>query len=208
MEIRDQGHGMTLDDLSEVFLRIGTNSRRKHNRRGAKHLGDKGIGRLSAMRIGDRYERNNVKSTVTGVGTSLDIDWSWFDDDERHRRRRLRHSSRSGADKKVRPERIGHRPSESQHCMMIGRITRFAEILQGKIARMLDPFEPGSANRLIVARHNGVRVLVPSIPTQTPGCRPRGLPRRVQRAGRHAHAQGRDRLSITAQEAGSRPSRP
>ena len=39
----------------------------------------------------------------------------------------------------------------------------FKDILQGQIARMIDPFVPGLANRLIVARYNGTRVQIPSI---------------------------------------------
>ena len=41
---------------------------------------------------------------------------------------------------------------------------RFNELLDGQIARFIDPFEAGLANRLLVARHNGRRVMVPSIP--------------------------------------------
>ena len=41
---------------------------------------------------------------------------------------------------------------------------RFKELLDGKIARLMDPFEAGSANRLLMARQNGRRVLIPSIP--------------------------------------------
>ena len=163
VEIRDQGHGMTLEDLSEIFLRIGTNSRRKHNRRGAKHLGDKGIGRLSAMRIGDLLSVT-TSSQEDSCWNILDIDWSWFDDD----------GDTDAADYDITPERGDKKadPNESGTAIRIAALhddwtyPRFAEILQGKIARMLDPFEPGSANSLIVARHNGVRVLVPSIPTK------------------------------------------
>ena len=36
--------------------------------------------------------------------------------------------------------------------------------MDGKIARFMDPFEAGLANRLLVARHNGKRVMIPSIP--------------------------------------------
>ena len=163
LEIRDQGHGMTLDDLSEVFLRIGTNSRRKHNRRGAKHLGDKGIGRLSAMRIGDRMSVT-TSTEDDSCWNRLDIDWSWFDDD----------GDTDAVDYEISPEPSDEKTDsrESGTTIRVAALhddwayPRFAEILQGKIARMLDPFEPGSANRLIVARHNGVRVLVPSIPTK------------------------------------------
>jgi signal transduction histidine kinase len=43
---------------------------------------------------------------------------------------------------------------------------RFETIFQGRIARMVDPFEPGRANRLLVVRHNNRRIAIPSIPTE------------------------------------------
>ncbi|MDD9981070.1 MAG: ATP-binding protein [Gammaproteobacteria bacterium] len=61
--IRDRGEGMSLDDLQKVYLRIGTRNRRRQNEGGATKLGDKGIGRLSAMRLGDTLR---VKTTKAG----------------------------------------------------------------------------------------------------------------------------------------------
>ena len=52
IEVRDTGHGMSFDELSEIFLRIGTSSRRKENLQGAQNLGDKGIGRPVRHAIG------------------------------------------------------------------------------------------------------------------------------------------------------------
>ena len=39
IEVRDSGHGMSLKELSDVFLRIGTSSRRKDNLAGAQTPG-------------------------------------------------------------------------------------------------------------------------------------------------------------------------
>lgn len=161
IEIRDTGHGMSHDDLINVFLRIGTYSRRKENLDGARNLGDKGIGRLSAMRLGDRLQvkTSNNRELYWNL---LDIDWSLFsqngdiDADEIH----------------FEPEIGDEKAGRDEHGTII-RISalrgdwdavRFTDLLQGRIARMVDPFVPGRANRLIVARHNGKRVLVPSIP--------------------------------------------
>ena len=41
---------------------------------------------------------------------------------------------------------------------------RFNEMLDGKIARFIDPFEAGLANKLLIAKHNGRRAMIPSIP--------------------------------------------
>lgn len=163
IEVRDSGHGMSLKELSDVFLRIGTSSRRKDNLAGARHLGDKGIGRLSAMRLGNRLQVKTSRNTDR-YWNLLDIDWTrFFHDDD------------IDADAiTIEPEIGDEKPEATEHGATIRisdllgdwDLARFSDVLQGKIARMIDPFVPGLANRLIVARHNGTRVQVPSIPRE------------------------------------------
>ena len=159
--VEDEGEGMSLRDLKDVFLRIGTLSRREQNDRGATMLGDKGIGRLSAMRLGDRLQ---VKSTKSGekCWNLLRIDWSEFSHSD----------EKLVSDVQVKPRRwkLKEDQATSGTRITISDLnadwtwTRFNELLEGRIARLIDPFEPGLANKLIVARHNGKRALVPSIP--------------------------------------------
>ena len=52
IEIRDTGEGMSFENLSDVYLRIGTRHRRRQNEEGATKLGDKGIGRLVGDALG------------------------------------------------------------------------------------------------------------------------------------------------------------
>ncbi len=161
IEVRDTGTGMSLIDLNDIFLRIGTHSRRSENRAGARNLGDKGIGRLSTMRLGDRL---HVKTSKCGERNwnILDVDWTLFSHDD----------DIDAEEIHIEPE-IGDEKSDSDKHGTIIRISslrddwdviRFTDLLQGRIARMVDPFVPRSANRLIVARHNGKRIQIPSIP--------------------------------------------
>lgn len=80
IEVRDDGTGMSLGDLTHVYMRIGTRSRRADNMSGAQYLGDKGVGRLSAMRLGER-----LRVTTTRSGEKerhlLDIGWRQFSHD-------------------------------------------------------------------------------------------------------------------------------
>lgn len=158
--IRDTGEGMSLKDLETVFLRIGTRSRRRENEQGATNLGDKGIGRLSAMRLGDEL---SVRTTKAGekYWNLLDIDWTKFSHERDQR----------VEDIQIDPE-LGDEKDDPQTSGTIIRIsnlsadwdfTRFNELLDGKIARFVDPFEPGLANKLIEARHNDKRVIIPSV---------------------------------------------
>ena len=54
--IKDEGEGMSLDDLEDIYLTIGTRSRRRQRESNIKSnrpiLGEKGLGRLSVMRLG------------------------------------------------------------------------------------------------------------------------------------------------------------
>lgn len=77
VEINDDGGGMSFEDLGGVYLTIGTTHRLDDRLRGGDHtvLGEKGIGRLSAVRLGDQL---HVLTSKKGDRTlhELKIDWS------------------------------------------------------------------------------------------------------------------------------------
>jgi len=80
----DSGEGMTLKELDSVYLTIGT-PKRLSQRAAAKKagkqeviLGEKGIGRLSAMRLGDRLSVMTATESDSHWN-ELNIDWREFD---------------------------------------------------------------------------------------------------------------------------------
>lgn len=84
--IKDTGVGMSLDDLNDVYLQIGTRSRLKEKSEWTPKdatdeppviLGEKGLGRLSVMRLGHKVQ---VKTSKAGEKNwnNLDIDWRIF----------------------------------------------------------------------------------------------------------------------------------
>ena len=161
IEIKDSGEGMSLEDLESVYLRIGTRHRRRQNESGATKLGDKGIGRLSAMRLGDML---TVETTRGGEDhwNVLKVDWDLFSHSE----------DKLVQDIEVVPE-LGEQkddPAESGTTIRISNLNadwswvRFNETIDGKIARFIDPFEAGLANKMLIAKHNGRRAMIPSIP--------------------------------------------
>lgn len=161
LSVDDNGSGMSLADLSDIFLRIGTRSRRQDNVQGAQYLGDKGVGRLSAMRLGDRLGVYTSKKGETHWH-ALEIDWNLFSHDREMDIEEVEFEPREGRRKS--------KASDQGTLIEIGVIhadwdlDRFRNLLQGKIARMIDPFEAGAANRLLKVHHNTTRVIVPSIP--------------------------------------------
>lgn len=87
--VSDTGSGMSLEELNSIFLVLGTKSRKKEvdlafdsGEEQSPYLGEKGIGRLSAMRLGDRLTVRTSQSGSTNF-SMLDIDWSDFDDPDK-----------------------------------------------------------------------------------------------------------------------------
>lgn len=161
IEVRDRGHGMSLRELDDVYLTVGTRSRRKENVKGAEYLGDKGVGRLSAMRLGSRL---SITTTRNGEQrfNCLDIDWNRFGHDVESEVSSIHIEPTTGD---VKPDKTIH-GTVIRISGLNGDWTkdRLNELLTGPIARMLDPFEIGKANDLLRFEYNGERLLVPNIP--------------------------------------------
>ncbi|MET4680830.1 sensor histidine kinase [Stenotrophomonas rhizophila] len=84
--VSDHGHGMSEADLRSIYLMIGTTSRTRSVRSAlssgdakAPYLGEKGVGRLSAMRLGRRLHVETAVAQDTHVNV-LNIDWQAFED--------------------------------------------------------------------------------------------------------------------------------
>ena len=84
IEISDTGSGMSLSEVTSNFLTLGTPARKREvdsvlAQGGSKTpLGEKGIGRLSAMRLGERLKLETARSEDTRLNV-LEIDWRLFD---------------------------------------------------------------------------------------------------------------------------------
>jgi len=81
--IKDTGKGMSENDLSDRFLVIGTPGKflekKDANPDDPAILGEKGIGRLSMMRLGGKAIVRSKKATA-GNWNKIEFDWSLFDD--------------------------------------------------------------------------------------------------------------------------------
>jgi len=161
IEIRDAGHGMSLKELDDVYLTVGTRSRRSANISGAHFLGDKGVGRLSAMRLGNRLTVTTTRASETHWNL-LSINWALFTHELETDISEIPIVPRRGSVKQD-PAQQGTRIRIS-HLTADWNLPRFTDLFQGQIARMVDPFEPGRGNRLLMVRHNDDRVVIPSIP--------------------------------------------
>jgi signal transduction histidine kinase len=78
IRISDDGHGMTSDDLDGRYLWIGFSAKRESpTYRGRRRIGEKGIGRLSADRLGAVLELRSQAKKESAIGVT--IDWSTFE---------------------------------------------------------------------------------------------------------------------------------
>ena len=166
--ITDSGSGMSLEDLKEVFLTIGTNFRRAERKReidasedgqmARPILGEKGVGRLSAMRLG-----STLKVITSRKGEKkwnlLEIDWERFSHD----------SEEWLEDVAVEPTLGEKKPDAEEHgtVVRIGSLhaawskDRLLQVAKKEFAKLTDPFTPKSRYP-ITLRFNGDPVVIPA----------------------------------------------
>ncbi len=89
ISVSDDGHGMTKDELHEGWMRLGISGKAKRGADGQRSqqrsrsgrrvmLGEKGVGRLAAARLGDHM---TLKTRRAGSSTLhvLDVDWGAYE---------------------------------------------------------------------------------------------------------------------------------
>ncbi|MEU0933204.1 ATP-binding protein [Embleya sp. NPDC005971] len=83
LRVVDDGDGMTAEDLALSFLLIGssvkTHDGARYTRSGRRKVGEKGLGRISALRLGHRVSVRTKPRSEPGAEYALDIDWDRID---------------------------------------------------------------------------------------------------------------------------------
>jgi signal transduction histidine kinase len=162
--IEDNGSGMSLDDLRQNYLVIGTPSRKKaiddaiascapHT----PYLGEKGIGRLSAMRLGERLLVETARRENPTLNL-LEIDW-----------RRFGEIGAMVEDIPLAPQPGGAKraPDWSGTILTIGDLAedwthrRVEEMAALEFSRLTDPFIDPKGRPRIAIYWNGTRVTIP-----------------------------------------------
>jgi signal transduction histidine kinase len=164
VEIADTGSGMSLSDLRDNYLTIGTPSRKREvdfaiasGAKEAPFLGEKGIGRLSVMRLGDRLHLETARSEESALNV-LDVDWTRFNDIEAMVEDISIAPTVGG--KKPAPEWKGTR-------LIIGDLSEdwteklVRELAEYDFARLTDPFVDPKKRPRVVLAWNGTRISIP-----------------------------------------------
>ena len=157
IEVEDAGSGMSLETLQTVFLTVGTRARySERQKRGSKSsiqpiLGEKGIGRLSVMRLGRELEVITSEAGETHWN-NLAIDWGLFSHD----------SNTLLQDVDVEPYRGGKKKDSqvSGTTLKIFRLetqwtkNKIEEIIREEFSKLVDPFSGKDEYKFLV-RFNG-----------------------------------------------------
>jgi hypothetical protein len=163
--VSDEGSGMSKQDLLDNYLVVGTASRKREINAALKagkskdrppYLGEKGIGRLSAMRLGETLRVETARKEDRRINL-LDIDWAAFDDldamlDEID-------VVPTAGEKKSADSWSGTRLTMGRVASdwTLDRVRRMAEY---DFARLTDPFAPTKRRPRIALFWNGQRVPV------------------------------------------------
>lgn len=161
----DTGSGMTRADLRDIYLTIGTTHRAQAVRDALQagverppYLGEKGVGRLSVMRLGwrVRIETGTAEDEETSV---LDIDWRKFEEADDAEVSSVRISPTRGQPKEIGASGTVITVSDLKSSWSIPRLQQIA---RDEIARMLDPFSWDEKRRFrIRISMNGASVSSP-----------------------------------------------
>jgi C4-dicarboxylate-specific signal transduction histidine kinase len=84
VRVRDDGDGMSASDIQNGWLVLGRSGKAsgKRTRLGRIPAGNKGLGRLAAMRMGKRVVLRTFPRNEPSIGYHVDIDWDEFDSAE------------------------------------------------------------------------------------------------------------------------------
>lgn len=159
--VTDTGHGMSKSDLEDIYLTIGTSSRAKdvnaQLKEGGKgqesiYLGEKGVGRLSVMRLGRRLSVQTAKADEKNYNI-LDIDWREFEAAYDKSHDSVVITVKQGEAKPL---------GQSGTKIIISDLTSvwttsvLEENIRGQIARLTDPFVVGKKRRFPIRfEYNG-----------------------------------------------------
>ncbi|WFE75246.1 ATP-binding protein [Roseinatronobacter sp. S2] len=167
--VSDQGKGMSLAELGDNYLTIGTPSRKRSVDDAMKHtiiedddipppyLGEKGIGRLSAMRLGERLLLATARNTDAHLNV-LDIDWRSFSD-----------LDAMVEDTQIKPKRGDKKkdPTYSGTTLSISDLsedwtrTKLELLAEHDFARLVDPFNDPKKRPRIALYWNEDRISIP-----------------------------------------------
>lgn len=166
LAVKDSGHGMSKADLSQIYLTIGTRSRLQQrmaigeDSSARAPLGEKGVGRLSTMRLGDILEVHTSRAGAARENV-LEVDWGLFSHESDALLSQIKVAPRVGA-------RKDDRSAQGTRVIIRGlkdtwTPEKLKTIADDEFSKLVDPFESAAANRILHLSFNGARIYIPEI---------------------------------------------
>lgn len=163
----DRGSGMSMADLEQNFLVIGTASRKREvdaalaaGAAASPYLGEKGIGRLSAMRLGERLRVETARSGDPTLNL-LEIDWRAFADIDAMLDQVPVAPAQGGS--KNAPDWSGTTITVSD-LLENWTAQRVRDMCEYEFARLTDPFADAATRPRMAIYWNGDRLTIPMMP--------------------------------------------
>ena len=158
LEIVDEGSGMSAEVLESAFLTLGTPHRlleRDAKSKGRTILGEKGVGRLSSMRLGTMLEIVTTEAGLS-VWNVLTLDWTEFDRDPSMLIEDIQfalESPRAKKNSKAHGTRLRISGLLSDWDM-----TKLQNLAAGEFSRLMDPFQAAEKGFPLLLSFNGAEV--------------------------------------------------
>lgn len=162
IHIIDTGNGMDKDKLENAFLVVGTPNKwlvKQESNDKDVILGDKGVGRLSMMRLG---QYSKIKSTQKNdaVWNQIEFDWNEFDDPYKY-----------VEDIEIKIDSSEHKENRSLSgtCIFIKNLNKFWSLKDAKnfsnnyLRRLQNPFSIEKLPFPIVIKFNDIEIDIPSL---------------------------------------------
>jgi signal transduction histidine kinase len=164
LEIKDDGTGMSEEDLGGIYLTVGTTNRLlEREESGHTVLGEKGIGRLSAVRLGDLLRVRTSKKGET-IWNELEIDWSVI----------KKMPTMDLNDFPAAPKRGAKKAKSSDHgtAIRVSNLTnewsmdKLESLAKTDFAKLVDPFVTSFSRPNVRLFFNGLPVDIPAFQTR------------------------------------------
>ncbi|CAJ5404502.1 histidine kinase [Burkholderia pseudomallei] len=161
VQVSDDGSGMSMEELDTVYLTIGTPHRLLEREKDTSRtvLGEKGIGRLSAVRLGDRLLVHTSKKGEPRLNC-LQVDWSLI-------KANPRMALNDFPAQPVLGDRKADRALQGtvitiNNLMSDWSESKLAGLASTDFAKLVDPFLDDIARPNIHLRYNGRKVVIPA----------------------------------------------
>ena len=163
--IADRGHGMSLAELNDVYLTIGTRFRLKERERQPRDgqdpiLGEKGLGRLAVMRLGQMVSVRTTRAGETHWNL-LRIDWSLFSHDSDALIESIRVAPEEGISKE--DSAVQGTSIEVSDLNAHWDRAKLNKIATEEISKLFDPFSDKRRYPVIITFNGGEPITVPSL---------------------------------------------